>query len=233
MRYHASYYQEGILMPVRLSSLSCFLAAALLLPGPASAFDTPLSDTAVREAYFLGQRHDETFARFLDKYTKRLPAPKTGPYISSVTFFTPFALLVQQSSQHTVGYSAQQAQLDHRGQEESVKILVQILLTDSYGALIPRPASSRSSSPTGYVLRPYDFWKDFEVQVFTGEKALRPFTSSGEPNLICDEGGCTLTGATLWFEFPANAFSSGTVSVRVDPPVGDQVTVEFDPSSLR
>src|SRR5712692_10551787 len=204
-------------------SIAALLTAALLAPS-SFAFDTPLSDTAVREAYFLGQRHDESFARFLDKYTKRLPAPKTGPYVSSVTFFTPFALLTQLSSQHTVGYS---------GQEESVKIVVQILLTDSYGALIPRPASSRSSSPTGYVLRPYDFWKDFEVQVFTGEKALRPFTSSGEPNLICDEGGCTLTGATLWFEFPANAFSSGTVSVRVDPPVGDQVTVEFDPSSLR
>ena len=37
---------------------------------------------------------------------------KTGPHISSITFFTPFALLAHQSSKHTAGYSAQQAQLD-------------------------------------------------------------------------------------------------------------------------
>jgi hypothetical protein len=92
---------------------SCFcpclalLTAALLLVPPSFAFDTPLSDQAVREAYFLGQRHDGSMADLLNKYTKFLPAPKTGPDIASVTVFTPFALLVQQSSQHTSGYSAQ------------------------------------------------------------------------------------------------------------------------------
>src|SRR5436189_5309420 len=89
--------------------------AVLMLSTPSSfAFDTPLSDQAVREAYFLGQRRDETMAAFLNKYSKYLEAPKTGPHITSITFFTPFALLVQQSSQHTSGYSAQQAALDHR-----------------------------------------------------------------------------------------------------------------------
>src|ERR1700674_5507708 len=124
--------------------VASLLAAALLLSPSSFAFDTPLSDQAVREAYFLGQRHDETMATFLNKYTKFFPSPKTGPDIASVTFFTPFALLVQQSSQDSSGYSAQQAALDHRGQGESVKIIVQILLTDSYPAYIPRPTGSRS-----------------------------------------------------------------------------------------
>jgi len=80
---------------------------ALLLLSPSSfAFDTPLSDQAVREAYFLGQRRDESMATFLNKYTRFLEPPKTGPDIVSVTFFTPFAVLVQQSSQHAAGYSA-------------------------------------------------------------------------------------------------------------------------------
>ena len=210
------------------------LACALLLVPPAFAFDTPLSDTAVREAYFLGQRRDETFARFLDKYTKRLPPPPKGPYVASITFFTPFALVVHSSSEHTAGYSAQQAEIDHRGQEESVRIIVQILLTDSYGALIPRPTGSRSGSRTGFVPRPYDFWKDFQVQVFSEDKTLKPFSSWGQPNYICsDRGGCTLTGATLYFDLLAESFDSDFATIEVDPPEGDPVSLDFDLSSLR
>jgi hypothetical protein len=55
---------------------------------PAAGFDATLSDTAVREAYFMGQRHDETMARFLDSYDKHLARPKSGPYVSSVAFLT-------------------------------------------------------------------------------------------------------------------------------------------------
>src|SRR5467141_4505062 len=130
---------------------------ALMLSTPSSfAFDTPLSDQAVREAYFLGQRRDDTMATFLNKYTRFLSPPKTGPHIASITFFTPFALLVQQSSQHTSGYSAQQAALDHRDQGEFVRIIVQIQFTDSYSAYIVRPTGTHSGSPNGLVPRPYD-----------------------------------------------------------------------------
>jgi hypothetical protein len=212
---------------------SVFLA--LLLSTPSSfAFDTPLSDQAVREAYFLGQRRDDTMASFLNKYTKFLSPPKTGPHIYSVTFFTPFALLVQQSSQHTSGYSAQQAALDHRDQPEFVRVVIQIQLTASYGAYIVRPTGSRSGSPTGFVPRPYDFWKDFDVQVSSKDEKLEPFSSSGQPNYICSEdGGCTLTGATLQFDFSAEDFSSGPATIDVDLPEGDPVSIDFDLDHLR
>jgi len=217
-----------------IRSISGMVAALLLTPLPSFGFGTPLSDTAVREAYFLGQRHDGSLARFLEKYTKHLPPPKFGPHISSITFFTPFTLVAQLSSQHISGYSAQQAWLDHQGQGETVRIIVQILLTDSYSAYIPRPTGSRSGSPTGFVPRPYDFWRDFQVQVFNKNETLRPFTSSGKPDYVCsEEGGCFLTGATLQFEFPADAFDSDSATVEVDPPQGDHVSVEFDLTSLR
>jgi len=225
--------KEGYPDAPRLSSFSALAISFFLIPS-SFAFDTPLSDQAVREAYFLGQRRDETMATFLNKYTKFLAPPKTGPDIASVTFFTPFALLVQQSSQHTSGYSAQQAALDHRGQEETVKIVVQILLTDSYPAYIPRPTGSRSGSPTGFAPRPYNFWKDFQIQIFTADKTLEPFSSSGEPDYICSEnGGCTLIGATLQFEFLAESFASDSATIQVDPPEGDPVSVDFSLNSLR
>jgi len=207
---------------------------ALIVSTPCSfAFDTPLSDQAVREAYFLGQRHDDTMATFLNKYTKYLEAPKTGPDIASVTVLTPFALLVQQSSQHSFGYSAQQAALDHRDQAEFVRIIVQIQFTDSYGAYIVRPTGSRSGSPNGFVPRPYDFWKDFDVQVSSKDKKLEPFSSSGQPLLLCDEGGCTLAGATLQFDFSADDFPCGSATINVDPPEGDAVSIDFDLDHLR
>jgi hypothetical protein len=210
--------------------------AALLLALPGAAFQSPLSEESVREAYFLGQRHDQALARFLDKYTQYLAAPKDGPHISSITFFTPFALLAHQSSKHAAGYSAQQAQLDHRNQAELVEVIVQIQLTQSYGALIPHPTGSRSGSAIGYTPRPYDFWKDFEVRAFNGseQRALKPSSSFGDPNFLCSEGGaCTLTGATLYFEFPADAFTSSSAAIQVDPPEGDPVAVDFDLGSLR
>jgi len=215
-------------------SIASVLAAALLLMPSSFAFDTPLSDTAVREAYFLGQRHDQSLALLMSNYTKSLPAPKAGPQISSVTFYTPFAQLVQAANQHLGNYSAQQAQLDHCGKEEIVRIVVEIQLTQSYGAFIIHPANSRSISSDGFEQRSPDFWRNFQVLFLDDNKEREPSYSSGQPNYMCsDNGGCILTGATLTFEFPATDFDSDSAEIDVTPPEGDVVSVNFHLNSLR
>jgi hypothetical protein len=196
--------------------------------------DTPLSEEAVRDAYFLGQHHDQTLSLFLAKYMKVLPMPKSGPDIASISFLTPFALFAQESSQRTMNYSAQEAEQDHRNQEEIVRIVIQIQLTETYGALIPTPTGSRSGSPIGFAKRPGDFWKDFEVQVVDKDRVLVPLSSSGDSVYSCDSyGGCILSGATLQFEFSAKAFKSDSPAIQVTPPEGDPVSVDFDLSRLR
>jgi len=203
---------------------------ALCVTLPASALDTPLSDEAVREAYFLGQRHD---ASFLTSYIKFLPMPKTGPHISSVTFLTPFAQLTQFSSKYVGNYSAQQARLDHRGQNESVKITVEIYLTNSYGALIANPVASPPRS-SALIPRPNDFWKDFRIQVYNGRQVLSPSDSGARPLYRCGRyGPCRPRGAAVDLEFPAVAFTSDFVTVQVIPPEGDPVSVDFDLTRLR
>jgi hypothetical protein len=193
---------------------------------PAFALDVPLSDEAIREAYFLGQRHD---ASFLSKYIKLLPPPKTGPHISSVTFLTPFAQLAQRSDRRIGSYSAQQARLDHLGEEEFVKITVEIYLTASYGALIPNPAGS----PT-LIQRPYDFWRDFRVQVYNGNQIVSPSLSGGHGLYRCGRyGHCRPMGAALELEFPADTFTSDSATIQVLPPEGEPVFVEFDLTRLR
>ena len=215
-------------------SFASILIATFLIVPPSFAFDTPLSDTAIREAYFLGQRRDDTMARLLNRYTQLLPPPDSGPHISSVTFLTPFALLVQQSSQR-INYSAQQAQKEHHGDQEIVAITIEILLTQSYGALIPRRTDSRSGSPIGFQFRNPDFWKDFKYRVFDGDDELKPDSLTGDPNYSCagNQGACDLYGATIHIELPAAAFTSGTATIEVDPKVSEPTSVEFDLTSFR
>lgn len=192
----------------RLPWASGLLAVTLAFSPQAFALDTPLSDTAIREAYFMGQRHDETFAKFLDKYYKHLAPPKSGPYISSVAMLTPFAQAVLSSNQHIGSYSAQQAEIDHRNQREIVYCAVEIQLTGPYPPFIPDPPWISWGSQPNLVLRPWNFWQDFQVHFLDGPQELRPLISSGHPNYLCSDGGCILTGATLEYEF------SGVISNR-------------------
>lgn len=214
--------------------LRTLLAALLVLqPVTTFAFQTPLSEEAVREAYFLGQRHDESISRTLEKYSQYFPLPNYGPQITSVTYLTPFAQAIVASSNHAGNYSAQQAQLDHRGQRETVQIQVGIRFTDSYPALIPSAGPPSRANRTALVPRPSDFWRDFQVTVFDGEKILQPTSQDGRPDYSCNEFSCFLIGATILLDFPAAAFVSQDVAVQIDPPEGDQLVAGLDLSTLR
>lgn len=207
---------------------------ALWLALPAFPFTSPLSDESIRDAYFLGQRHDGTFPSILGKYIKNLPPPKSGPYISSVTFLTPFIQLVEYSDGYIGNYSAQKALRDHRGQEEFVLIFVDIQLTDSYGRLIPPPPNWLSRSPEAWVPRPSDFWRDFQVQIYDAGKPLTPYDFHGHSTYSCGRRGpCIMTGATLEFDFRAESFNSDSATIQVIPPEGDPVSVDFDLIHLR
>ena len=214
-------------------SFLAVLVALFVISPELFAFNSPLSDEAIREAYFLGQRRDESTARFLAKYKKPLAAPKTGPHIASAELLTPFAQAVLRSSQETMGYSAQQAEAEHRGKEETVAMTIEVLLTDSYGPLIARPTGSRSGSPIGYAFRSPDFWEEIQVQVTVAGETVKPEYFDGEPTYVYTDDGRRLTGATLRFEFPAGAFASNAATVQVSPPEGPEVVVDFDLTSLR
>jgi len=222
-------------MPTHTHSFVSVLLVALIAPSPSLALQSPLSDEAVREAYFLGQRHDGSFARLLDKYSKHLAAPKSGPYIRSVTFLTPFVKLVQYSDSLVGNYSAQQAALDHRDHPETVEVSIEILLTDSYGPVIATPASPPPDRLQAFQLRSHDFWRDFQVEVFEGDEIRMPAHFTGEPTVQCSRYGlnCNLIGATLHLEFPATAFQSDSVGVHIIPPEGPEVRTDFDLTSLR
>lgn len=214
--------------------LRILLAALVILqPLPLVAFETPLSEEAVREAYFLGQRHDESISRTLERYTQYFPIPDYGPQITSIVYLTPFAQAVLASSNHVGNYSAQQAQIDHRGQTETVQIQVSIRFTDSYPALIPSATPRSRGNQFSLVPRPSDFWRDFQTTVFDGEKSLDHVAIDGRPDYSCNEVSCFLTGATILLDFPAEDFVKQDVTVQVEPPEGDRLVTNLDLSTLR
>ena len=211
------------------------LLMAFCVALPASPLQTPLSDESVREAYFLGQRHDGSYPSLMGNYIRRPPAPKSGPHISSIALLTPFIQLVANSDRFIGNYSAQQAALDHRGQAEFVRIIVEIKLTPTYGAFLAPEPSSPSSSQSIPIPRPHDFWRDFQVQISDGDQLLTPSDSHGRANYNCGRHGypCYLAGATLEFDLPAGAFTSDSATIQVIPPEGDPVSVDFALARLR
>jgi len=212
-----------------------FVLAALLASPVSFAYQSPLSDESIREAYFLGQRHDGSLERLLEKYSKHLPPPKQGPHIASITFLTPFLQVAKSSDSYISSRSAQQAALDHRGVQETVEISIKILLTDSYGAIIAASAPTRSGERQTYQHRQSDFWKDFQVQVFEGHETREPTHFDGKGDFVCSRhgGNCNLVGATLYLEFPGTAFNSDSATIHIIPPEGPEVWTDFDLNALR
>jgi hypothetical protein len=216
---------------------SIFLAtaASLLIAQPTPALDSPLSDTAIRSAYFLGQRYKASPGEYLGPYTKFLPTPKTGPHVQVVQFLTPFAQLVREYATRVGEYSAQQAQIDHRSKEENVIITIAIALTPTYSRFLSPGEMAAAGLSKDQNLRPSTFWKDFRYQAFDDNAGREPTNLSGRGNFNCGKwgGNCVLTGATVTMEFPASAFSSQLATIEITSPDGQVVHADFDLASFR
>jgi hypothetical protein len=197
-----------------------------------------LSPEAVREAYFLGQRNDEKTAAFRSQYVKRLPLPQSGPHVSEVELLTPYAQLVQTSKTRTLGYSAQQAELDYRKQGDTLRLRVLIRFTPTYTLQSAFSSSQKSSGTMGIALRAEDFWRDFSfrfVQREAGQdKTIEPFEVWGEPLYRRNgEAGSALDGAEVRLAFDAADVASGSARVEVLTPDGQRVKAEFDLEKLK
>jgi hypothetical protein len=217
----------------RISSV-LLLSLNLSLP-TAFAYDTDLSDTAVREAYFLGQRRDEKSGAFLENYSKHLPLPKNGPYISEIRLLTPLAQVVEVSSQNTTGYSAQQARLDYRGRGDSVVLEIHIEFTPTYNQVQAEHAANSMAGEKGITLRTQDFWQDFRYGLKQKVQWVEPRSIRGEPIYAASDsyssGG--LIGAWVFLEYDARNVDSEDAEVHVFLPDELEVSTTFDLSKLR
>ena len=221
------------------------VAAVLSLVLPASAFEMPLTDKAVREAYFLGQRNDQATADFLSLYTRLFPIPEKGPYVSEVHLLTPCAQVVSVSSRHSTGYSAQQAAADYHGRGDTFLLQVRIEFTVTYNYDDAVRTANDTAGELNRHLDPEDFWRAFTFTVSqsslnadqgSDSRSLEPRDVYADPIYGLASRGdttSTLRGAIVYLEYDASQFESIPTEVEVVPPAAPRVNAKFDLSKLR
>jgi hypothetical protein len=164
----------------------CLLLLTAVFVTSAAAYDHPLESSAIRDAYFLGADNFRS-VEFLSTYLKKLPVPRSGAYVSEVAVRTPFAQVVANSHDHSVGYSAQQAELDYRKTPGTVQVRIQILIGNyaSGSPLQPAPdcqGVQRMNSALGCF---HDFRFRFaQVRSFS-RRALTAYRSTPAETVRC------------------------------------------------
>ncbi len=191
------------------------VAFVLVLALSTAAYDFPLSNQEVREAYFLGQRRDDSTAKFLTPYFKRLPATKAPWQVAEIEVRTPYQQVVLRSRQSLPGYSAQQAWEEYR--KRVPQVVVRIYLATAITQLVVRE----------------DAWRQFKFRVEQG-KEIWPAVITGWPvYFFAEQGLPRLVGAEVYLELDAAKISSGPLRVEASSPDGQVSSVEFDLSRLR
>jgi len=209
------------------------VATALLVLPPAFAYETPLTDKTVREAYFLGQHHDASTQSALKPYQHYLPAPKSGPYISEIRVMTPFAQVVEASNAQSAGYSAQQAAADYHSHADTIVVRFHIEFTPSYGYIESDRDRADLAAEKGISLRSADFWQAFNTGLSQNDQWIEPLSRDGEPIFSHSSESSEMIGAYIWVTYDAHDVSSDEAIAEIFTPDGQHVTSTFDLSTLR
>lgn len=223
-------------MAYSLRSFISTLAAGLLLNPPSVMLGATLSDEAVREAYFLGQRNDEKTACFLETYRRRFSLPQTGLYVSEIEFFTPYAETVDLSRQRTFGYSAQQAAQEYRDGGDVFRLRVRVFFTDTYSEHTYAQASTekpkRNSAAEPLAQKRSSNWQGFQVQLRQNDKIIEPLEIPGVPVFR----GYTVEGVYYGFDvvlhYDGAEIERDDTEIVVFTPDGQRDSTQFDLAKL-
>jgi hypothetical protein len=198
-------FSRGVFLAMQLSAA----VFGLLVPELGFAYDHPLADEAVRDAYFLGQDLDRS-NDFLAQYTQSLPVPDNGPQVAEIELLTPYAQVVQVSRSHPMGYSAQQAAADYKKRGDSIQVRVKVLFTPTY---------------TGAD----DFWRGVSVGLVQ-KKHMAATGVSAQLLYASDADGdySWVIGANVFVQFSVSGVEADSVDVEVIPPGGAGVRATFD-----
>jgi hypothetical protein len=200
-----------------------------LLSTQCFAFELPLSDHALREAYFIGQHHDASTEAALKPYIHHLPIPQKGPYISEIHLLTPYGQVIDVSNAQSGGYSAQQALADYHARTDTILIRVRIEFTATYNLLEAENDANSASAKRGIKIRREGFWRAFQVGLAQKDDWTEPLSIDGEAT-YSDLG---MDGALIWLICDAHDVASEMASVEVFTPDGQHVVTTFDLSVLR
>jgi hypothetical protein len=213
---HKVYKPERKTLVVMRTAVAIWIG---LFPQFGFAFSHRLTESEVRDAYFLGQ-DSERATPFLSQYVQALPVPNTGPHVAQIELRTPYAQVVAISRQHSAGYSAQQAAEDYKARGNTILVRAQVMFTPTYSN------------------RPDDFWRDVSIALAQGDR-IAPKNVDGHPVYTGQsiyasnpDGSSWVIGADIYAVFDVAGLSSNSVQVEVVPPEGAAVQATFDLEKL-
>ena len=221
--------KKAVAMKVRTKRMAAVLVMGVAVVGFAFrvfALSYPLSSTAIRDAYFLGNDNNERTGEFLAQYIHRLPQPKSGAYVQEIGIDTPFTQIVWQT-RGKLNYFAPDAVQDFQNKRMPFLVHVIVALTDMYSPIPP------TSAPEYYQWVP-DFWNDFKVQLVQDHKQIAAEQTRGGPIYSYGEGEIPMvTGAMILLLYNPEKIGANSTRIVVISPDGQTVETTFNLAKLR
>ena len=182
---------------------------ALALAIPACAYDVPLSENSIRNAYFLGTRLGGLNPEFLAGYARLVPDLKQGNCTSQARLETPFLEVAEYASK-VPNYSAQSAVKDFSGKPLSFRIYLEVCY--------------RRRAPANAVT----------VKIIQNKKEVVANSFESSPYSESTEFGfLPPNGERIVLEFTAAKIDSGDLTVLIDTSDGQHGETKFNLQALR
>jgi hypothetical protein len=196
-----------MLKPLRATG-AVLLAVSLAIP--ACAYDVPLTENAIRDAYFLGTRQTSLGSAFLAEYTRIIPELSVGGYKSTVTIETPFTQVAVFAGKK-LNYSAQDAVKEFSGKPLVFRIHMDILY------MLDAPPDA------------------IKFKLIQNKKELTPDSTERSSYFPASDKYTRppAIGETLQLEFNPSRIDSSTLTILIDASDGQHGETEFDLQSLR
>jgi hypothetical protein len=187
---------------------SALLSFALVIP--ACAYDAPLTESSIREAYFLGIRAGGLNADYFARYAHWIPELKQWTCTSQLRFETPF-LHVAEYASSAPNYTAQDAVKAFFDKPLLFKMYLDICYTEN------APASA------------------IKIRILQNKKEVVPSVSESSPfyPVVSDTATLPANGERIYLEFKPEQIDSSTITVLIDTPNGQHVSTDFDLQSIR
>ena len=193
-------------------SIRCLAATCLtlILVLPASSYDFPLSESAIRDAYFLGSRQASLGASFLAEYKQSIGL-KAGSCTSEVRLETPFAQVADFSSRQ-LNYSAQDAVKAFRAKTLPFRVFLDICY--------------KIDAPPPYSLH---------IKIIQNRREVLSLSDQRSGYFPATDEYTTLpsNGEQINLEFAPAALDSSDLTIRIDTADDQHASVVFDLRNLR
>ena len=192
------------------------LILTLAVVPAALAYEYPLSETTIREAYFRGSGPKGTETDFYTRYIHNLPIPRTAPPVSYISLDTPY-LQIAEHSRDTANYDAQDAVREFLNKPLRLRVF-----TEVYYRPKQRDPSGEGSHDIKVRLVQHDREVSTEVADRWDLNTFRDAATSEES-----------VGQHVELTCSADKVDSSPLTVEVDTPDGQHAETTFDLDEIK